>query len=187
MTEHPDYEKYRKQCEQAGRVDFYEHLIIEGNNPGFAAMLAMQRPAGTKGTERAFLEGQQHWADSMSHDCAEALHRIAKESGISTQGKKYIGGIGRPNDPMAWISTQDDVRAALKAKGFSAVGGVNYKAPEQEFKGRKRMGDDVVHRYMSEELQKDPSLAESVKKSPKKLQALKEKVINKHSKGKKNA
>ena len=115
MSKNPDYERYRKQCEEAGRVDFYEHLILEGNNPGFAAMLAMQRPAGTKGTERAFLEGQQHWADKISHDCATELHRQAKNAGISTQGKKYIGGLGRPTDKMAWVSTQDDVSAALKA------------------------------------------------------------------------
>tara|TARA_Y100000361_G_scaffold148573_1_gene161593 strand:- start:88 stop:642 length:555 start_codon:yes stop_codon:yes gene_type:complete len=182
---HKDYERYRKQCEEAGRVDFYEHLISEGNNPGFAAMLAMQRPAGAKGTERAFLEGQQHWADSLSYNCAEALHRIAKESGISTQGKKYIGGIGRPNDPMAWVSTQDDVRTALKAKGLSATGGVNYKAPEREFKKRKRMADDLVHEYTAKELKKDPSLAEAVRKNPEKLKEVKEKVINKHTKGKK--
>jgi len=113
------------------------------------------------------------------------LHRQAKKAGISTQGKKYIGGIGRPTDPMAWISTQDDVLTALKAKGLSAVGGVNYQAPEQEFKKSKRMADDVVHRFMSEELQKNPELAKKVKKSPKALKNLKEKVINKHSKGKK--
>ena len=56
--DHKDYIRYYKQCDDAGRVDFYEYLINEGNNPGFAAMLAMQKPAGTKGTERAFLEGQ---------------------------------------------------------------------------------------------------------------------------------
>ena len=49
--DHKDYIRYYKQCDDAGRVDFYEYLINEGNNPGFAAMLAMQKPAGTKGTE----------------------------------------------------------------------------------------------------------------------------------------
>ena len=185
MSKHPDYKRYRKQCEEAGRVDFYEYLINEGNNPGFAAMLAMQKPAGTKGTERAFLEGQQHWADKISHNAADALHTIAKKAGISTQGKKYIGGIGKPDDPMAWISTQDDVRHALKEKGLSATGGVNYKAPEQEFKGRKKLADDLVEDYMAREVMADKSLREKVKRSPKALQNLKEKVIDKHTKGKK--
>ena len=183
--DHKDYTRYYKQCDDAGRVDFYEYLINEGNNPGFAAMLAMQKPAGTKGTERAFLEGQQHWADKISHDAADALHTMAKKAGISTQGKKYIGGIGKPDDPMAWISTQDDVRYALKEKGLSATGGVNYKAPEQEFEGRKKLADDLVEDYMAKELMTDKSLLEKVKKSPKALRNLKEKVINKHTKGKK--
>ena len=181
MSKHRDYERYRKECEEVGREDFYDHLIEEGNNPGFAAMLAMQRPAGTKGTERAFLQGQHNWADKISYEAAEALHWQAKKAGISTQGKKYIGGLGRPTDPQAWISTQDDVRGALKRKGLSAVGGVNYKAPEQEFK-KKRMGNDVIQRFMAEELQNNPDLAKKVKKNPKKLQDLKNKVIQKHSK-----
>ena len=184
MSKHPDYQKYRKQCEKAGRVDFYEHLISEGNNPGFAAMLAMQRPAGTKGTERAFLEGQQHWADNISWEAADALHNIAKKAGISTQGKKYIGGLGRPNDPSAWISTQDDVRESLKRKGLSAVGGVNYKSPEREFKKRK-MAPDILNQYVSEELRNDKKLAEKVRKDPEKLKPLKEKIISIHTKGKK--
>jgi len=184
MSKHPDYERYRKQCEEAGRVDFYKHLISEGNNPGFAAMLAMQQPPGSKGTERAFLEGQQHWADKISHNAADALHTMAKKAGISTQGKKYIGGLGKPSDPMAWISTQDDVRSALKAKGLSSVGGVNYKAPEQEFKKRK-MAPDILNKYISEELRNDKKLAEKVRKDPDKLKPLKEKIVSKHTKGKK--
>lgn len=185
MRDHKDYERYRKQCKAENRVEFYEHLIDEGNNPGFAAMLAMQSPSGAKGTERAFLEGQHTWADKLSQNAAGALHDIAKKAGISTQGKKYIGGIGRPDDAMAWISTQDDVRAALKEKGLSSVGGVNYKAPEQEFKGRKKLSDDIVNTYVQKELKKDKGLAQAVAKSPKKLNNLKQKIISKHTKGKK--
>ena len=185
MRDHKDYERYRKQCEESNRLEFYEYLIDEGNNPGFAAMLAMQSPSGAKGTERAFLEGQHNWADSISENAASALHDIAKKAGISTQGKKYIGGLGRPNDPMAWISTQDDVRAALKEKGLSSVGGVNYKSPEREFKGRKKLSDDIVNTYVQKELKKNKGLAEEVAKSPKKLNNLKQKIISKHAKGKK--
>ena len=95
LRKNKDYDRYRKQCEDSGRLDFYEHLIDEGNNPGFAAMLAMQSPAGAKGTERAFLEGQQHWADKIHPKGAQELHRQAKKAGISTQGKKYISGLAQ--------------------------------------------------------------------------------------------
>ena len=44
------------------------------------------------------------------------------------------------------------------------------------------MSNDVVQRFMAEELQNNPDLAKKVKKNPKKLQDLKNKVIQKHSK-----
>ena len=179
---HRDYEKYRKECEEVGREEFYEELISKGNNPGFAAMLAMQKPAGTKGTEKAFLEGQHNWADRLSEPTAISLFNAAKKAGISSQGKKYIGGLGKATDPMAWVSTQDDVRTALKAKGLSSTGSINYKSPDQEFKSRKRMGDDIVQDFTMRELAKDPVLAEKVRKNPKKIREVQEKVIEKHSK-----
>jgi hypothetical protein len=182
--DHKDYQKYFEDCSEVGREEFYEELIAKGNNPGFAAMLAMQQPPGTKGTEKAFLEGQQHWADKLSPVVAKKLFDAAKKAGISTQGKKYIGGLGKASDPMAWISTQDDVRAVLKAKGLSSTGSINYKAPDQEFK-KKALADDIVEDYAAREVAKDPALAEKIKKNPKKIRELKEKIIHKHTKGKK--
>jgi hypothetical protein len=174
-------DRHRAECERLGCVDFFDHLIEEGNNSGFAAMLAQRRPPGSKGTDRAFLEGTHGWADRMWPVNARNIHSIAKKAGISTQGKIYKGGLGRPNDPMAWISSAGDVLAAAKAKGYTVTGAVNYQAPAQQPK-RIKMADDVAHDYMRRELAADPALAEKVKKKPKKLMELKEKVVEKHSK-----
>jgi hypothetical protein len=103
----------------------------------------------------------------------------AKKAGISTQGKVYKGGLGRPNDPMAWVGSSGDVLAVCKEKGFSCEGAVDYKAPERRIK-KKRLADDITHGFMQKELASDPSLRERVKKNPKKLVELKEKVIEKH-------
>ena len=173
------YELYKKQCELAGptRLAFYEDLIVKGNNPGFAAMLALQSPAGTKGTERAFLEGMHNWAGDMNPGNRELLFEKAHKAGVSTQGKKYIGGLGKPDDQMAWVATMDDVKAVCKEKGFSSEGAVNYTAPEQKFK-KKRMAEDVVGRFMQEAVAKDPAIQHN-KKAMKELRA---KVVKKHSK-----
>ena len=173
------YERYQKQCELAGpeRLAFYEKLIKEGNNPGFAAMLALQQPAGSKGTERAFLEGMHNWAGGMNPENRKLLFESAHNAGVKTQGKKYIGGLGKPTDQDAWISTMDDVKAVCKKKGFSCEGAVDYKAPEQKFK-KKRMGEDVVGHFMKEEIAKDPEVANT----PKKMKELRAKVVEKHSK-----
>ena len=172
-------ERYRAECDSLGCVEFYDRLITEGNNPGFAAMLAQRRPPGTKGTDRSFLEGSHDWSRSMGRTNRRHIFAEAKKAGISTQGKVYKGGIGKPNDPMAWVSSASDVLAACKEKGFSCQGAVNYKAPERQIK-KKRLADDLAHGYMQRELASDPSLREKVKKNPKKLIELKEKVIDKH-------
>jgi len=173
------YELYKKQCEVAGpaRLAFYEKLIKEGNNPGFAAMLALQSPAGTKGTERAFLEGMHNWAGGMNPENRKLLFEKAHKAGVSTQGKKYIGGLGKPDDQMAWVSTMDDVKAVCKEKGYSCEGAVDYQAPEQKFE-KKRMAEDVVGRFMHEAVAKDPD----IKHNKKAMKELRAKVVKKHSK-----
>mgnify|MGYP003386782982 FL=1 len=173
------HDRYRMECAEYGPdcLAFYDRLIDEGNNPGFAAMLAMRKPCGTKGTERAFLEGSHHWADKLNSDNAEYILGAAKKAGIPTAGKVYKGGLGRPDDALAWVSTIDDVKAACKKKGYSCEGAVSYKAPERQFK-KKRMGEDVVQDYMAREVEKDPSIPHSKKK----MKNLRSQVIEKHSK-----
>ena len=65
-----DYERHRAESERLGVLDFFEDLIDKGNNPGFAAMLAQRQPPGSKGTERAFLEGMHGWADNVPQTVA---------------------------------------------------------------------------------------------------------------------
>ena len=174
---------YRLQCADAGpnRLAFYDRLIDEGNKPQFAAMLALQSPPGTKGTERSFNEGSHSWADKLFSKNRDYIFTTARKAGINPTGKVYKGGIGRPDDPMAWVSGPDDVLAACKSKGLSVKGAVNYDAPKQKFK-KKRMGKDVMDRYVQMELMKDPGVVEKVRKRPKKMRDIQEKVIDKHSK-----
>ena len=177
------YERFKTECEERGPacVEFYDSLIDKGSNPGFAAMLALQQPCGTKGTDRTFLEGSTVWADRMWKVNAKSIHDIAKKAGISTQGKMYKGGLGRPNDPMAWVSSTSDVLAAAKAKGYTVTGAVEYQAPKQQPK-RRRLAADVRDDFVARKLMSDPSLAEKVRKSPKKLREVQEQIVEKHSK-----
>ena len=178
------YERYKKECADKGQacVDFYDDLIASGNQPGFAAMLALRQPPGTKGTERAFLEGMTSWADSMHKDNRDNIFKAAKKAGISTEGKIYKGGLGKPSDPMAWISTQDDVKEVCKIKGYTCSGAVNYKAPDREPPKKKRIANDIRDRYVAQELASNPSLMEKVKKNPKRIKEVQEKVTEKHTK-----
>ena len=73
--------RHRAECERLGCAEFFDQLIEEGNNPGFAAMLAQRRPPGTKGTDRTFLEGSHHWADKKKAPLVMALGTISTPQG----------------------------------------------------------------------------------------------------------
>tara|TARA_R110002020_G_scaffold187527_5_gene385966 strand:+ start:990 stop:1535 length:546 start_codon:yes stop_codon:yes gene_type:complete len=178
------YERFKAECEERGPecAEFYESLISKGNNPGFAAMLAQQSPCGTKGTDRAFLEGSHSYMDTMWPDNRTRLLETAKKAGISTQGKIYKGGIGGPSDPMAWVSTRGDVLAACKAKGLTCSGSVNYKAPEPEPKKKNPLADDIRDTYVGKILATEPRTRERVKKNPKAIREVRERVVEKHGK-----
>jgi len=172
-------DRHRAECERLGCAEFFDQLIEDGNNSGFAAMLAQRRPPGSKGTDRAFLEGTHGWADKMWTANARDIHSMAKKAGISTQGKIYKGGLGRPNDPMAWVSSTSDVLAAAKAKGLTCSGAVNYQAPKQQPK-RKALADDIRDNYVGNILAAEPKTLEKVKKNPKAINEVRERVVEKH-------
>ena len=180
MTD-PHLDRHRSECKRLGCVEFFDQLIEEGNNSGFAAMLAQRRPSGTKGTDRAFLEGSHHAMDKVGRYSRDRMLKMAKKAGISTQGKVYKGGIGRPDDPMAWVSGRDDVLAACKAKGLTCSGSVNYKAPEKQPK-RKALADDIRDGFVGNILATEPRTLEKVKKNPRAINEVRERVIERHGK-----
>lgn len=57
----------------------------------WAAMCALQCPPGTKGTDRAFLEGRQNneQLDDMPRRQAKYVAKEARDAGISISGKYY--------------------------------------------------------------------------------------------------
>ena len=101
---------------------------------------------------------------------------------IRTEWNIYKGGLGKPSDPMAWISPQDDVKEVCKIKGYTCSGAVNYKAPDREPPKKKRIAKDIRDRYVAQELASNPSLMEKVKKNPKRIKEVQEKVTEKHTK-----
>lgn len=169
---------YREECVAAGCVERYDALIKAGNSPGFAVMLAMRQPPGARGTERAFLEGDtihhglQHLPESMQ------MFHIAKArlAGINPTGKVYKSGLADnrgPGDPAAWVSSNEDVIAACRAKNRNCSGAINYQADELPPKPDVPLHPSLVAEFAQQEIAKDPRW----KNKP---QELREKVIAEH-------
>jgi len=154
----------------------YRQMVRDGQSPRFAEMCALQCPPGTRGTERAFMEGRNNneQLDGMPRKQAQWLSKEAREAGISISGKYYCGGIADSRgwkDPEAWVSSNDDVLRVAKKRRMMVTGSVNYD-PGPEPPKRKLISESIVNDLVAKERKKNPSA---------KVGELREKVIEKHA------
>tara|TARA_R110000851_G_scaffold64335_2_gene146629 strand:- start:642 stop:1199 length:558 start_codon:yes stop_codon:yes gene_type:complete len=169
------------EMDLVGLRDVYDWLIDEGNSPNMAAMLASQKPPGSWNTDADFNRRENSRMSSMRDDNLEAINKIAKRSGIATQGKTYNGQLGKYDDPAAWVSGTGDVRTAAIEKQLDIDGMVKVHG----YRGRKkktRLAKDIVDSLEYRARAKDAKLDEKCRKSDNARKALRGKLVEKHSK-----
>ncbi len=147
-----------------------------------AEMYALQSPPGARYTDRAFNDGQRRKMESMSPLVSKALHKAARKAGINTDGKYYVGGLGRCTDKSAWVSTADDVLEVCKRKNLQCDGVLSHKADLDRTppKPKVRLANDLAEKFEARYLEANPALAAKVKKSKKAKRELREMVIENH-------
>lgn len=141
----------------------YLQMIEAGQNPRFAEMCALQSPPGTRGTDRAFMEGRLHgnWLDSMPKKLAQAALREAHLAGISTSGKFYMGGIADKRgykDPEAWVDSASDVLRVCKKRDLEIHGIVEYVPPQKGPPKEIDINPRILREHVREEMKKNPKL-----------------------------
>lgn len=155
-------------------LNLYEKALPYGER--WAAMVALQQPPGTSGTDRAFLEGRQNneQLNDMPRRQAAYVAREARQAGISISGKYYCAGIADKRgwkDPEAWVTSNDDVLKVAKKRRLHVTGNVNYDPGEAPPQARPVVGVDHQGR--------DP---ERKRKNPNaKSGELREKIIEKQA------
>jgi hypothetical protein len=142
----------------------------------WAEMCALQCPPGTRGSDRAFLEGRQNneQFDTLPKRQAQYMIREAKRAGINPTGKYYCSGIadGRGwRDPAAWVSGNDDVLKVAKARRMAVAGSVNYD-PGPAPPKRKLLAESIIQDEVHKQKRKNPTA------NAKELRA---KIIEKHA------
>lgn len=163
------------------RLAIYRKVLRTDGSPRFAEMCAMQQAPGSKGTDRAFSEGAWKQMEHMDPWNRDQIVKLARKAGINTSGKCYKGGLGHYTDPAAWVSTADDVLAVAKAKNLTVTGAVTHHGRVADPK-RTKIAKDIVERNVRRELRQNPALAEKVRKNPKLLNSVREKVATNHGK-----
>ena len=141
----------------------YVQMVADGQSPRFAEMCALQQPPGTKGSDRAFMEGRLagNWIDTMPKKVANAMLREAKLAGISTAGKFYMGGIADKRgykDPEAWIDSASDVLRVAKKRDLEVHGIVDYVPPTKGPPKEVDINPRILREHVREEMKNNPTL-----------------------------
>ncbi len=169
-----------------GAIDMFETLIETGESPEWAAMCACRVAPGVMGTDRTFQDGQRRKMNRMDPENASGIQFLAKRAGINTQGKYYVGGLGRPTDAKAWVATADDVMAVAKADNLTISGAVTHNGRQVERPVKSvPLAADIVDRYEQAEYRANPALKENVRRSPKVRREVRERIVEKHGPPKK--
>lgn len=155
-------------------LNIYEKALPYGER--WAAMVALQQPPGTKGTDRAFLEGRQNneQLDDMPRRQAAYVAKEARQAGISISGKYYCAGIADKRgwkDPEAWVTSSDDVLKVARKRRLHVTGSVNYDPGEAPPK-RVLLSERIIKDEIRKEKRKNPNA---------KAGELREKIIEKHA------
>jgi len=107
----------------------YEAMRRNGIGHNLAEMFALQSPPGMTGTDSVFNEGRCNGNQFEKYPwMGDAYAQGAKEAGVNTKGKTYLGGLARfPGDPEAWVSDRSDVKAVCAKRGWNCRGSVNFR------------------------------------------------------------
>jgi hypothetical protein len=142
-------------------VRHYKRMIRDGQSERFAAMCASQTPPGTRGSDRAFMQGRYNneYMGEMGQKWAGKLVREAREAGINTSGRFYMGGLADKRghrDPEAWVDSVSDVRRVAKARNLEVHGIIDYVPPEQPPPKRIDIDQGILDENVAAEMKKNP-------------------------------
>ena len=181
--------KYEWELDSELRDDYvklatYIECREQGVEATFAQMRACRRAPGAANVDRHFSESARHRMNNM-HQLPKML-QLAHKAGVRTAGKFYVGGLGRYTDQHAWVSSADDILHVARKKNLNVSGVVKHKGTQMDPPKPIKMAPDIMQKYVQQYCAADPAVAEKVGKNPAKhLPALKEKILDKHTKKKK--
>jgi hypothetical protein len=152
----------------------YEASRAAGASHSIAEICAFRQAPGTKGTDRAFLEGRHDTQFQDDPEYEKFCRAKAHAAGVPTAGKIYDPQMAdEVGDPKAWFSDASEIKRALQAEGGSCTGAITVKRPSYRAPTAKRpkLAPELVEHYINEDVKKNPAL----KRKPK--QELREKVL----------
>lgn len=141
----------------------YDKMLAAGQSERFAAMCALGQPPGTRGTDRAFMEGRlaQQWLDGIPPKQAARMIREAQAAGINTTGRFYMGGLADKRghrDPEAWVDSTGDVLRVAKKRDLEVHGIVDYVPPQKGPPKEVEINPRILREHVRREMRANPKL-----------------------------
>lgn len=169
------------EMDRASQKRFTELVKKNNGNLRAALMFLTRRAPGSPVSDREFNKKARERMNATPWKYMRSIVEIAKRAGINTNNKFYCGGLGRYNDPDAWVSTNDDVIAVAKKKNLKVSGAVNHTPGSPRTREFKVLAEDILQDKIRRSCEANPELADKVSKSPKALAELREQLIEKHA------
>lgn len=142
----------------------YRSMIEQGMTPRWAEMCALQQPPGTRGTDRAFMEGRyaNEWMSVQPKHVTARMIREARASGITTSGKFFMGGIADRRghcDPEAWVDSTADILRVAKKRDLEVHGIVDYVPPQKGPPKEIDINPRILNEHVRKEMKANPKLS----------------------------
>lgn len=161
------------------KLAVYLMLREQGVAHVWAASRACRRCGRMLNSAGSFDEFERRKMANMPEWQRSHYLREASKAGISVQGKVYMGGLGRPDEPHAWVSEKADVETVARERNMSVSGHVKHEA-KPVAPQRTQLADDLVDEMCQAEMKNDPALAERCRKKPDEFRRLRGAVVEKY-------
>ena len=151
-------------CASTEVQQHYLRMIADGQNERWAEMCALQAPPGTRGTDRALMQGRYggEWMGQMPSHMAARILREARKAGINVSGKFYMGGLADKRghlDPAAWIDSVADIKKVAQQRDLHVSGIVDHTPPEKPPKKSVDIAPDILKEHVRREMKAHPKLS----------------------------
>lgn len=146
-------------------VQHFRRMIANGQTPLFAEMCALRCPPGTRGTDRAVMQGRlnMEWLKDLSPANQKSVLSRAKQAGISTEGRYYQSGLADhrgPADPAAWIDSASDIKRVAEQRNLHVTGIVEHVARDVPPPPSKPLAERLIRKAMVHYKQEHPTKKE---------------------------
>lgn len=142
----------------------------------FSDMCRSRIAPGGNGTDRTFMNSNDvlhHGLGDHPQWLQEMIVKRARKAGINITGKVFKGGLGRAENPDAWVGGTSDVLEVCRRRNLTCEGIVNHRGHEEMPSDDMPLAADLVAEAAQHYVAEDPNWA-------KKPQELREMVIDRH-------